>query len=73
MLYEFWIGHHPGIWGTITDTTWHAVTLTTGLKLLVDSVQSSIITHKENAVPDQKIEKLASIHSAQLLPTSRYS
>lgn len=38
------------------------------LKLLVDSVQSSkFITHKKTAALIQKIERLASIHEAQLL------
>lgn len=38
------------------------------LKLLVDSVQSSkFITHKKTASLIKKIEKLASIHEAQLL------
>ena len=38
------------------------------LKLLVDSVQSSkFITHKKTLSLIKKIEKLASIHSAQLL------
>ncbi len=43
------------------------------LKLLVDSVQSSkFITHKKTATLIRKIEKLASIHEAQLLQRQVY-
>lgn len=43
------------------------------LKLLVDSVQSSkFITHKKTMTLIKKIEKLASIHSAQLLNRQVY-
>ena len=43
------------------------------LKLLVDSVQSSkFITHKKTAALIRKIEKLASIHEAQLLQRQAY-
>ena len=44
-----------------------------GLKLLVDSVQSSrFLTHKKTAALIEKIETLASIHEAQLLQRQVY-